>query len=135
MNYGFLYEDKSNIIPPATVNITKKTIDKISLVYKWQPRRELDITKEKNKQKRETLEEGVAFEPEKDAYSEWVALNPRIDRALKKAERMKNLLHHVLFRPWYWKETNKWEFYIETEFEPHFVKGDPIHPFCRRRRC
>jgi len=120
MNYGFKDKFNKNILPPTTINITKKVIDKISLVYKRRPERELDITQQSRKEKEEE---------QQDVYRDWININSHINRALKTAERRMNLLGRVLFRPWYFVDSDRWEFFIETDYEPHFLKSDPIHPF------
>jgi hypothetical protein len=117
-DYGFKKKDGKYIVPLVAVNITKKVIDKISLVYKYAPVRSLELEEE-------TDEEGNVVEQE-DAYVTWIAANPRFNLALKTAERRKNLHHRVLFRPWY--DGKRWKFFIDTEYDAHFLSGDPLHP-------
>ena len=102
-NWGFKNKHGKLNLPPTSYNITKKIIDKISLVYKQPPMREGG-----------------------GDYAVWVADNPEMHHALKVAERYKNLLGMVLFRPAYLM--GKWRFFIETEYIPHFHEDDPLHP-------
>lgn len=103
-NYGH----KDSQIPLTHLNITKKIIDKISLIYKYQPDRQL------------------IPEMEKDKYQEFIVQNPFLNVELKRAERLKNLFGNVLFRPMYYN--NKWNFWIETEWIPHFLEGNALVP-------
>jgi len=106
-DYGFKKKDKTTDLPISSYNITRKVIDKISLVYKNAPERMLK-------------------DQEDDAYNQWVSDNPKFNLAMKKAERYKNLLGKILFRPHY--KDDKWVFFIETMYEAHFLEGDPLNP-------
>ena len=100
-NYGF---DDVNL-PLHSINLTKKIIDKISLVYKNRPDRKIG---------------------ESDKYTDFINENLRLVIAFKRAERLKNLFGNVLFRPmWY---NGRFHFWIETEFIPYFLDGDPLTP-------
>lgn len=105
--YGY----KNPKIPLAAVNITKKIVDKISLIYKYAPERFLDI------------------EAETDNYRDYIQQNPRFNLSLKIAERYKNLLYKILYRPVYDEIQGKWHYYIETEYEPHFTGDNMLTPF------
>lgn len=129
IKYGFERDDKKEPIPRGSVNLTQKIIDKISLVYKYAPRRRLDVTEQMDKEKKTKLAEGQVFEPEQDIYTDWININPWFNRSLKTTERYKNLLHRVLYRPFYFPEAQRWQFFCETDYEPHFIDGDPLHPF------
>ena len=95
-------------IPLTYVNLTRKIINKISLVYKNAPDRR--ITGEEN-----------------DPYISWLEEQEDFNPAMKRAERKKNLYHNILFRPmWY---NGRWNFWIETEWIPYFREGDPLKPF------
>ena len=117
-NYGFLNDDKQWIIPPHTTNITKDIIDEVSLIYKRPPQRKIVMQKSKSQK---TTEE--------DNYTLWWQQRYRIQYGLKVAERYKKLLHNILFRVIYKKENKVWDYFIETDFDPHFTEDDPIHPF------
>ncbi len=107
--WGFKRKDGKTDIPKGFCNITKKVIDKISLVYKYAPERYLDQ------------------EAEDDVYEEWLKLHPDISVYLKYAERQMKLLGNVLYRPVFNGKT--WLPFIETEYEAHFIKEDFLHPF------
>ena len=119
--YGFKCDDKEILLPFGATNITKKIIDKTSLLYKEQPKIRLDPV-EKD-----------------DPYVQWIAENPDINIAKTTAERYKNLLHVILFAPLYfyrkWESSGdthiiaEWRYFIETDFIPHFHEDDPLHPF------
>lgn len=113
-DWGFKNKTGRTDIPKSILNITRKVIDKISLVYKYAPDRRLDIE----------MAEG---EDVQDPYSDWVGMTPRLDVSLKTAERQKNLLNKCLFRPVYNKV--KWNFFIETEYDAHFTEDDRLNPF------
>ena len=103
-DYGF---DTAQI-PLTFINLTRKIIDKISLVYKNAPDRRIG-------------------EKEDDPYVKWIENNEDFNTGLKRAERKKNLFHNILFRPmWY---NDRWNFWIETEWIPYFREGDPLRPF------
>ena len=106
--YGF----KNQLdLPLETLNITKRIIDKISLIYKNPPDRYL-------------IKGELPLDD--DPYVDYLNEHPYFHISLKTAERMKNLYHNVLFRPmWY---NDKWNFWIETEWIPHFADGDPFTP-------
>ena len=127
--FGFKDDDGQEMIPRGSINLTRKIIDKISLVYKYAPSRQLDSTVQANKQKKLSLKEGEMFEPEQDIYDQWCGDHPWFNRSLKTAERYKNLLHRLLYRPFYFPDALRWQFFIETDYEPHFLDGDPLHPF------
>ena len=87
-------------IPIANVNITKRIIDRISLVYMKPP-------------KREYSDEGVLdFFHEKDLK-------------LQRAERMTNLLEHILIKPT-WRN-GKIDYDLIMDFEAQFG-DDPLRP-------
>jgi len=105
--YGFKKQDGKTDLPMVSYNLTKKIINKISLVYKNPPERKLEKS---------------------EAYTEWLANNEMFDEAIKSAERYKNLLGKVLFRPHYKQQTDEWVFFVETYYEAHFLEGDPLNP-------
>lgn len=115
-NWGFKRKDGKTDIPSGVCNITRKVIDRISMVYKYAPDRYLDL------EKQETESE------DKDSYEQWLDYNPLFNITLKVAERQKNLLGHVLFRPVYDKRTERWKFFVETEYQAHFLADDSLHP-------
>ena len=87
-------------VPIANVNITKRIIDRISLVYMKPP-------------KREYSDEGVLdFFHEKDLK-------------LQRAERMTNLLEHILIKPT-WRN-GKIDYDLIMDFEAQFG-DDPLRP-------
>ena len=89
-----------NKVPIANVNITKRIIDRISLVYMKPP-------------KREYSDEGVLdFFHEKDLK-------------LQRAERMTNLLEHILIKPT-WRN-GKIDYDLIMDFEAQFG-DDPLRP-------
>ena len=90
-------------IPIGNINITKRIIDRISMVYMVEPQR--DYTKP----------EVLDFFVDKDFK-------------MQRVERMTNLLDSVLIKPC-WRE-GKIEYDIIHDFEPHFLpNGDPLKPF------
>lgn len=97
------YGHESTEIPLQTINITKKIIDKISLLYKKPPDRN------------------------NENYLQWAQENKSFDISLKVAERFKKLTGGVLYRPVYLQDIG-WRFFIDYEFKPHFVDGDPLNP-------
>ena len=107
LNYGFKREEGVYDTPMVSYNITKKIINKISLVYKEAPERTIG---------------------DSDVYEQWIAENPRFNLAIKEAERYKNLIGKILFRPRYMQDYKKWVFYIETYYQAHFLEGDPTNP-------
>ena len=89
-----------NKVPIANVNITKRIIDRISLVYMKPPNREYS-------------DEGVLdFFHEKDLK-------------LQRAERMTNLLEHILIKPT-WRN-GKIDYDLIMDFEAQFG-DDPLRP-------
>lgn len=104
-NYGFKNYDN---LPLQTINLTKKIIDKTSLVYKNDPDR--------------------SFEGEEESsYAKWIIEEPRFNFFMAESERRKNLLAIILKRPVYRKNIG-WRFYIDTQFEPHFLEEDTLNP-------
>ena len=87
-------------VPVANVNITKRIIDRISLVYMKPPMREY------------SNENIVDFFHEKDFK-------------MQRAERMTNLLEHILLKPT-WRD-GVLDYDIIMDFEPHFG-DDPLRP-------
>ena len=118
-NYGF----KDKKIPNSAFNLTRTVIDKVSLIYKYPPERTLD-----NDPIIEIDEETGEEEEVEDLYSAWLQANPRCNISLKNGERMKNLHDVVLWRPWVDSKSKRWKYYIETEYVPHFIDGDPLYP-------
>jgi hypothetical protein len=108
-DYGF--SDVSDM-PLEFINITEKIINKISLVYKSPPDRELATDSEQ--------------EVEFDEYNRFIKDNPEFNISIREAERLKRLLGNVILRPMFYQ--NKWRFFIETEWIPYFDEGDPLHP-------
>lgn len=117
-NMGF--EDKetgAELIKKMTLNVTKKIIDKISMVYKYPPERIL-INKE-----------GDDLPGEKSGeYTKWINYVENFDNYISEGERRKNLFHKVLWRTHYRPERKKWDFLIEWDYVPHFLSGDPLNP-------
>ena len=118
LNKGYYDTDKKRWkTPPSYVNLTKKVINKISLLYKKPPERELKIN-------------GNAIEKDNDAFREWIEKNDgQYNVHFKWAERYKKLMHSILYRPIYDTDAQEWKYFIDTNFEPHFYKSDPLHPF------
>ena len=86
--------------PVANINITKRIIDRVSLVYQVAPKR--DITN--------------------DLYVDMIHHK---DEKLQRAERMANLLELILIKPCWRNE--RMEYDIITDFEPSFG-DDPLEP-------
>ena len=80
-DWGFKLKDGSTDLPLQSVNITAKIINKISLTYKYQPKRMLM-----------DLKEG-----QEDSLALWYADQPEFGLGFKYAERYKNLLGKVLY--------------------------------------
>lgn len=106
-NYG--YDTKK--FPPHTLNLTRKIINKISLVYKYPPERYLGENSEK------------------DPYVIFMANNPQFNISLKEAERQKNLLGNILYRVHYDDEMKMWRPFIETDFQAWFTDENTLFPF------
>lgn len=116
MNIGFEDADSGKeLISKRTLNITKKIIDKVSMVYKYPPSRIL------------TDKEGGEIK-EGQAYSKWVDYVEIFDNNISEAERQKNLFHKVLWRTQYNPVMKKWKFLVEWDYRAHFVDGDPLNP-------
>lgn len=106
-NYGF--KNRPVQIPKPFLNLTKNIINRSSLVYKQAPDRKIMTGKKQN-----------------DAYTEFLAENKKLITGYKYAERYKNLLYNVLYRPmWY---NDRWNPWIETDFVPHFLENDALNP-------
>ena len=97
----FFARELSAKIPIANVNVTKRVIDRISLVYMQPPIREYSV---------EDL--NLLFHNK--------------DHKLQRAERMCNLLDFVLLKPCWRNE--RLEYDIIIDFEAHFDQ-DPLRPF------
>lgn len=116
-NWGFKSLDgKGTKIPLSNINITRYIINKISLLYKKEPERTLYYP-DKNMP-----------EIQQKSYTEWASFNPAYDVYMKYAERYKNLLDKVLFRPVVDTYNKCWRFYIETYYKPLFWEMDSLNP-------
>ena len=102
-DFGFKTDEGKYLVPMVGYNVTKKVIDKISLLYKKPP------------------------EYDDDIYAEWNAEFPDFYLAKKTAERYKNLLHNVLLRPVI--DNNQRFVYIETDYMAHFTDKNKLVPF------
>ena len=111
-DWGFKLKDGSTDLPLQSVNITAKVLNKISLTYKYQPKRMLM-----------DLPEGA-----EDSLALWYADQPEFGLGFKYAERYKNLLGKVLYRVHYDARRQVWFPFIETHYEAHFLEDDMIHP-------
>lgn len=106
--YGF--ENRPVKIPTPFVNLTRRIIDKTSLVYKKPPGRRLLVGDKENEEFERLLNE-----------------NKQLINGYKLAERYKNIMGNVLYRPmWY---NGRWNAWIEHDFIPYFLDGDPLRPF------
>jgi hypothetical protein len=115
---GWGFEDANTgkeLISKSTLNITKKIIDKVSMVYKYPPTRTL------------VDDEGKEID-DAQQYSKWVNYIETFDNNISEAERQKNLFHKVLWRTHFNPVTAKWKFLIEWDYRAHFVDGDPLNP-------
>ncbi len=103
-NFGF--QDMK--MPLMGLRLTKKIIDKISLLYKTAPKRE--------------------FTKDNDGYTDFLASNTgrMFNLSMKTAERYKNLLEAVLYMPLF--TNNGFRPYIFTEWIPWFSKSDSLYP-------
>ena len=109
-------------IPLSCLNITKFIIDKISLLYKKPPDRKMYLPGD-----RETAEGDQ--DKNEEAIQNWISYNPSFNVYMKYAERYKNLMHKILFRPFINPMKKEWQFFIETYFRPHFWELDPRNPY------
>jgi len=98
---NFFARELTDKIPIANVNVAKRVIDRVSLVYMEQPVREYSV-------------EGVD------------EIFHNKDHKMQRAERMCNLLEFVLLKPC-WRN-DRMEYDIIMDFEPHF-SDDPLRPF------
>ena len=115
--YGFWDKiEKKWVIAPSYLNITKKILDKISMVYKYPPDRVL------------TDADGKELKDDGAVYSQWVNYVEIFDNYIGEAERRKNLHHKILFRNSYNALEQKWRFWIEDDYLAHFLQDDPINP-------
>jgi len=116
---GIGFEDADTgkeLISKMTLNITKKIIDKVSMVYKYPPNRVL------------TDDDGEELEEDGQAYSQWVNYVETFDNNISEAEKQKNLFHKVLWRTHFNPIMKKWKFLIEWDYRAHFIDGDPLNP-------
>ena len=109
-DYGFTDDQGKTDLPMMSMNLTKKIIDKISLVYKYPPERYI-------------------FESEGSEINDWFKFNNRFSLGYKYAERYKNLLGKVLHRPHFNPLMKKWMPLVETVYEAHFLDDSPLHPY------
>jgi len=115
---GIGFEDKDSgkeLIAKMILNMTKKIIDKVSMVYKYPPERKL------------VNDDGEDIE-EAQSYAKWINHVTVFDNVITEAERQKNLFHKVLHRTHFNPVTKKWNFLIEWDYKAHFVDGDPLNP-------
>jgi hypothetical protein len=112
--YGFM-DDGVWVIAPSFLNITKKIIDKISMVYKYPPSRKLV------NEKGEDLEKA-------ELYEQWISYVGIFDNYIQEAEERKNLHHKVLHRSHYDTYTQQWKFWIYDDYLAHFLDTDPLNP-------
>jgi len=107
------FEEKHHLPYPSTRLVTR-VIDTLSMVYKRPPQRKL--VSEDN------------TEIENDGYQEFIRDNPLYDLQLKKVERYYNLLKNVLYRVSYDAETERFYFYIETDYIPEYGRANKLYP-------
>ena len=98
----FFSDELIKKIPIANVNLTKRIIDRVSMVYMKPPTRTYS-----NENFMEIIHYGK-------------------DEKLQKAERLTNLLELILIKPC-WRN-GQVEYDIIRDFEPHFFNGDNLHP-------
>ena len=91
-----------NKIEPAMSGVTKRIIDRTSLVYMKEPKREVTGNR----------------------YAEFI--HPSKQHRLQRFERMVNLLGLVIIKPCWNGE--QLEYSIIHDFEPHFDGADPLEP-------
>ena len=106
--YGFDDVD----MPLMTLELTRKVINKTSLLYKTAPERTTVKDDTEETAYNELMGEGDGFK--------------KFNHSLKTAERYKNLLHIILYMPLF--TVNGWRFYIHTEWVPYFSKTDSLNP-------
>jgi hypothetical protein len=109
-------ETGKDIINKMTLNITRKIIDKVSMVYKYPPERTL------------VDKDGEELKKDGQAYAQWINYVEVFDNHITEAERQKNLFHKILWRTHFNPVTKKWKFLIEWDYKAHFVDGDPLNP-------
>ena len=98
----FFSDELIKKIPIANVNLTKRIIDRVSMVYMKPPTRTYS-----NENFMEMIHYGK-------------------DEKLQKAERLTNLLELILIKPC-WRN-GQVEYDLIRDFEPHFFNGDNLHP-------
>ena len=98
----FFSDELIKKIPIANVNLTKRIIDRVSMVYMKPPTRTYS-----NENFMEMIHYGK-------------------DEKLQKAERLTNLLELILIKPCF--RNGQVEYDIIRDFEPHFFSGDNLHP-------
>jgi hypothetical protein len=115
---GLGFENKGtgdDYIKKMILNITKKIIDRVSMVYKYPPEREL------------VNQEGEPIEKASE-YQRWINYVSTFDNVIGEAEKQKNLFHKVLHRTHYNPVRQEWKFLIEWDYRAHFVGDDPLNP-------
>lgn len=101
--------------PNLSTRLTRRVIDNnLAMVYKSPPERKLMVGKP-----------GSEKELDNDGLQEFLYDNPEYDLIVKKLERYHNLLNNVLYRFVY---TDRWYFFIETEFIPKFGPDNKLYP-------
>ena len=107
--WGFSSKDA---LPLATNDLTQRVINRLAMVYKKPPTREV------------LSDSDVLIESEvNEAYQEL-----GINVALKYLERYSNLLHNVLLRFSFVEELGRIRVYIDTEYLPEFTAKDSLFP-------
>jgi len=110
-DYGFENGEGGTDLPMMSINLTEKIINKISLVYKYPPKRYMNET-------------------EGSEVSEWFAFNNRFTLGYKYAERYKNLLGKVLHKVDFDPMRKKWYGSVKTVYEAHFLEEDSgLYPY------
>jgi len=107
-------DDGTDLIAKMTLNITKKIIDKVSMVYKYPPVR--------------VLVDKDDVDLEEQNYAKWISYVQTFDNHISEAERQKNLHHKVLWRNHYNPVLRRWQFMIEWDYKAHFMGDDPLNP-------
>ena len=113
-DYGFYDKDSGRTtyfedLPVLSTGLTEKVVNRISMVYKTPPLRTIG--------------------KEKDAYGEFIEQHvEHFNSSIEKTEQYWNLLKNVLWRPMYDADQEKYFFFIETDYIPYFIEGNPLHP-------
>src|SRR3972149_284439 len=95
-----------------STQLTKRVIDRLSMVYKRPPQRFL------------VSESGAPLDEKQDGIQQFMIDNPEFNFQWKKCERYHNLLNNFILRFAYHEQRKQWFFFIHTDYLPDFGEMD-----------